>query len=67
MWNLKSCATEAEHMVYGGQNYLGREGAGLLGRILGGTPTWPKLAVGSYGGRGLKALCDDISANYDEQ
>lgn len=57
MWNLKLYKNQADHMVFGhGQNYLGREGAGVLGRLWYGTPTWPKLTILSYGGRGLNSI-----------
>ncbi|MFH7004205.1 DUF6443 domain-containing protein [Flavobacterium bizetiae] len=52
MWNLKPFATASMHMRAGhGYNYLGKEGFGLLGQLYYGTPAWPKLVIGSYGGR----------------
>ncbi|MGN6437290.1 MAG: DUF6443 domain-containing protein [Agriterribacter sp.] len=60
MWNYKPFATQAEHMIYGhGMNYGRSSGAGLFGQLWYGTPTWPKLFIGSYGGRGVAAGLDD--------
>lgn len=56
MWNLKTFANQAEHTIYGhGKNFLGQPGASIFGQLWYGTPAWPKLFVGSYGGRGLGA------------
>ena len=52
MWNLKSFSTASMHMRAGhGYNYMGEQGFNLMGRLWYGTPTWPKLVIGSYGGR----------------
>jgi RHS repeat-associated protein len=60
MWNYKSFTTQAAHTIYGhGKNYLGQPGANVLGQLWYGTPTWPKLFLGSYGGRGVAAGLDD--------
>ncbi len=53
-WNIKTFSSHAEHMrLAHGQSYGGLRGAGPLGQVWYGTPTWPKAIVGSYGGRAV--------------
>jgi RHS repeat-associated protein len=51
-WNIKNFSTHADHIrLAHGQTYGGLRGAGPLGQVWYGTPTWPKAVIGSYGGR----------------
>jgi RHS repeat-associated protein len=57
MWNLKSFKNASIHMRAGhGKTYLGQQGYNSLGRLIYGTPNWPKFAGTSYGGRGIEGL-----------
>jgi hypothetical protein len=51
-WNIMVFTSQSMHMRAGhGFNYLGQPGYGVMGRLWYGTPNWPKVLVGSYGGR----------------
>lgn len=53
-WNIKTFSSHADHIrLAHGQTYGGLKGAGPLGQVWYGTPTWPKAVVGSYGGRAV--------------
>lgn len=55
MWNLMPFKSRSLHFRAGhGWNYLGESGMSIGGQLWFGTPLWPKLTLGSYGGRFLE-------------
>lgn len=68
MWNLKSFSTASMHMRAGhGYNYMGQKGFGIMGQLWYGIPEWPKLVIGSYGGRLLGEEFNDDENNDGEK